>query len=126
MRRISGPYLYYYFMGPGTAVHRQERCTGSGTRSVWIAGSLLGEPLQVGETDFEILSDHVVDVHQPLHQPGREGRGAVHEPSHVGCHVGCRSGCPMGGTALRQHCELGGVVALERPEEIELDDDFGR
>src|ERR1700694_3801584 len=42
----------------------------------------------------------------------------MHEPGNVRCHIG--------GIALRQHCELGGVVALERLEEIELDDDFRR
>src|ERR1019366_1099009 len=32
----------------------------------------------------------------------------------------------IGGIALRQHCEFGSVVSLERGEEIELDDDFRR
>ena len=43
---------------------------------------------------------------------GYEACGTMHQP------------CDMGAIALRQHCELGGVVALERREEIELDDDL--
>src|SRR5258708_3002086 len=47
-----------------------------------------------------------------MHDLAHERRRAMHEPRQIG------------GIAMRQHCELGGAVALEGREEMELDDDL--
>src|ERR1700733_10156261 len=83
---VRARYYAYHVMGPGSAVHRQERCTASGTRSIWIVASSLGKPFQVGGTDFEILADHVVDV--VMHDPRTTQAGAIRQGGELICGPG--------------------------------------
>jgi hypothetical protein len=80
----------------------------------WV-GRLLyffGDGFQIGETDGEILADHVVHVHEHMHDLRHERTRTIHQP------------CDGGDFTLRRHRELGGVVPFKRLEEIELDRDL--
>src|SRR5206468_10007691 len=66
---------------------------------------------QVGETGLEILADHIVHVDKDAHQLRDVRTAAVHCPRYIRR------------VALRDERELGRVVALKRPDEIQLDCD---
>jgi hypothetical protein len=71
--------------------------------------------LQAGETPLEVVANHVVHGGEDAHQlAGNEGEGAVHDPGYA-----------SGGVAFGLKNEVGGVVALEGFEEVELDGDLG-
>src|SRR5258705_12431611 len=97
-------------MGPGRGA--SQRALHRVRDTILGINSPLSKSLQIGETDFKILADHTIHVDEHMHDLPHERQRAMHEPSCID------------GIARRQHCELSGVVAFERCEEIELDYDF--
>src|SRR6185436_16226729 len=73
-----------------------------------------GLRLEAGKTLLEAAADHFVSAEKETHQLRDEGRFAGHRPGHGGAV----------GFGLER--EFGGVVALERLQEIELEYDFAR